>query len=265
MKIDDRMKEYEYVTRTYLPRRMPVIIRIDGKAFHSFTKGFQRPYDVVLANAMDTTMKELVQNIQGCVFGYVQSDEISLLLKNNQTIDTSAWFDNNISKIISISASMATLYFNNAFSYEVREYNEAWNVNDDVLHTYFKAEDKGALFDSRVFVVPEEEVVNYFIWRQEDATRNSIQMLGQCNFPHKQLQGLNTNDIQNKLFTEKGINWNDMPTGFKRGRAAYRKAVEVETPNGIVQRNKVIVDKEIPIFKECRYFIAYNYIKNQEV
>lgn len=265
MKLSDRMKGFEYVTRTYLPRRLPVIIRLDGAHFHSFTKGFERPYDNVLANAMNTTMKELVANIQGCVFGYVQSDEISLLLKNDQTIDTSAWFDNNISKMISISASMATLYFNNAFSYEVGEYNEAWNIDDNILHAYYKAEDRGALFDSRVFVVPENEIVNYFIWRQEDATRNSIQMLGQCNFPHKQLQGLNTGDIQNKLLTEKGINWNDMLTGFKRGRAAYRKAVEVETPNGIVQRNRVIIDREIPIFKEDRDFILYNYYNNSEV
>ena len=264
MKLGDRMKEYEYVTRTYLPRRMPVIIRIDGKAFHSFTKGFKRPYDETLSNAMNVTMKKLVENIQGCVFGYVQSDEISLLLKNDQTVDTSAWFDNNISKILSISSSMATLYFNTAFEKAVKEYEESCDVDDKLMDIYRKAANKGALFDSRVFVIPENEIVNYFIWRQEDATRNSIQMLGQAYFSHKELQGLNTGNIQNKLFTEKGINWNDTATGFKRGRAAYRTTV-LKGENLDVVRNYVVVDDEIPIFKEDKDFILYKYHNNSEV
>lgn len=257
MKLDDRMKQYEYVTRTYLPNRLPVIIRIDGKAFHTFSKGFKKPFDGFLSSAMTSTTKKLVENVEGCVFGYTQSDEISLLLKNDQTNETSPWFDNNLSKLISLSASIATLYFNRYFTKNVDDYEESWNVDEKVVDAYYKAIDKGALFDSRAFVLPNvEEVVNYFLYRQQDCTKNSIQSVAQANFSHKEIQGLNCDQLQEKLFQERGINWGeDTPTKYKRGIGVYKSRVEVETPNGKAIRTKPIIDKELPIFSQDREFI----------
>ena len=258
MKLGDRMKQYENVTRNYLPTRMPIIIRIDGKAFHTFTKNFKKPFDAVLSNSMINTAKYLLENVEGCVFAYTQSDEISLLLKNDQTNETNAWFDNNLSKIISLSASMATLAFNKHFEEEVDEF--CWNIDTKIEQAYFTSLEKGAMFDSRAFVIPENEIVNYFIFRQQDCVRNSIQMVAQANFSHKELQKLDCDQLQEKLFQEKGINWGeDIPTEYKRGVAIYKKQVEVETPNGVVIRNKPYVDKEIPIFTQDRKFIEEKY------
>lgn len=114
--IGDRMKNnYENITRYYLTRRMPVIIRIDGKAFHTFTRGFKKPFDDILVKTMQDTMKYLCENIQGCVLGYTQSDEISLVLTDYAELTTDAWFGNNLQKMCSVSASMATMAFNKFF------------------------------------------------------------------------------------------------------------------------------------------------------
>ena len=259
MKLNDRMKQYENVSRYYLPTRMPVIVRIDGRSFHTFTRGFTKPFDAILSSSMINTAKYLLENIEGCVFAYTQSDEISLLLKNDQTNETNAWFDNNLSKIISLSASMATLYFNRKFDEAIAEYLEDFG-EDSKIKTYIKAIEKGAMFDSRAFVIPEGEIVNYFIWRQQDCVRNSIQMVAQANFSHKEMQKLDCDQLQEKLFQEKGINWGeDVPTKYKRGVAIYKKQIEVETPNGVVVRNKPYVDKEIPIFTQDREFIEEKY------
>lgn len=254
MELGDRMKGYEYVTRTYLPNRMPIIIRLDGRAFHTFTRNFNKPFDKPFMGVMQKVTAKLVEEIPGCVFGYTQSDEISLLLKNDQTNNTEPWFKNNISKIVSISASMATLYFNRKFDEAIVEYVEDFG-KDSTISVYMKAIEKGALFDSRVFVIPEDEIVNYFIWRQQDATRNSIQMVGQANFSHKELQYLKTNVIQDKLFTEKDINWNDYPVPCKRGTAIYKidKTISDEA------KSKVKIDKNIPIFTEDRDFVISRY------
>ena len=110
--LGDRMKKYEYITRTHLIPRMPVIIRLDGKAFHQFCNGLKRPFDDILIKTMQDTTKYLCENVQGCVLGYTQSDEITLVLVDYKTLDTTSWFDNNIQKIVSVSASMATMAFN---------------------------------------------------------------------------------------------------------------------------------------------------------
>lgn len=261
MKLGDRMKQYEYITRTYLPNRLPVIIRIDGKAFHTFSKGFKKPFDGFLSSAMTSTTKKLVENVEGCVFGYTQSDEISLLLKNDQTNETSPWFDNNISKILSISASMATLYFNNSLRRIVEEFVEDYDTAYSEVKMYYKALEKGALFDSRAFVLPNvEEVVNYFLYRQQDCTKNSIQSVAQANFSHKEIQCLNCDQLQEKLFQEREINWGeDTPAKYKRGIGVYKSRVEVETPNGKAIRTKPIIDKELPIFSQDRDFIKNIY------
>ena len=190
-----RMKEfYEQVPKTRLVRRMPVAIRIDGKAFHTFTKGFQKPFDKVLMQSMQETTKYLCENVQGCVFGYTQSDEITLILVDYKELDTSAWFDYEVQKLCSISASMATMAFNKFFAKNVDEWGRKtfsdWDeggTNDpevanspewELMQTYSRALAKGAMFDARCFNIPKEEVTNLVYWRQLDAARNSIQMVG---------------------------------------------------------------------------------------
>lgn len=229
-----RMKTYyEQVSKTTLLRRMPVAIRIDGKAFHTFTRGFEKPFDTLLVNVMQQTTKKLCENIQNCVFGYTQSDEITLILVDYKDINTAAWFDYEVQKLCSISASMTTMLFNKLFrelceSY-FNEYEESWNhseLEEKYISTLENAIKKGAMFDARCFNIPKEEVCNLIYWRQLDATRNSIQMVGQANFSHKELQGLTCNKIQDKLLTEKDINWNNYPTYLKRGTSCLKKDSE---------------------------------------
>ena len=261
---------YEQIPKTKLMRRMPVIIRIDGKAFHTFTRGFKRPFDEVLINTMQATTKYLCENIQGCVLGYTQSDEISLVLVDYQRFESSAWFDYEIQKICSIAASMATMAFNKSFtknaeefmtdcaaSYEMEGLCGKGTEEYKLCEVYQKAIEKGAMFDARVFNIPKEEVTNCIYWRQLDASRNSIQMVGQANFSHKELQNKSCNDIQDMLMLQKNINWNDFPTYQKRGTCAIY--VDYQNPNSLTDGDRVkgwIIDKDIPIFKgECREYI----------
>lgn len=257
-----RMKNYEYVSRTYLTRRMPVIARIDGKAFHSFTRGLKKPFDEIFVKSMQDTMKYLCENIQGCVLGYTQSDEITLVLVDYQNRDSCAWFDNNIQKMVSISASMATLAFNRAFGKHVSDFIDlvalfqGFDLEQKYLEVLNKACEKGAMFDSRVFALPKEEVVNALIWRQQDATRNSIQSVGQANFSHKQLENKNCSDIQDMLMLEKGINWNDYPTTLKRGSCCIKVPVKInEGAENEAVRNKWVIDNEIPIFTQDKEYV----------
>ena len=281
--LGDRMKGYENSYRMYLPKRMPVIIRVDGKAFHSFTKEFKRPFDDMLISCMQTTAMRLCSQIEGAKLAYVQSDEISILLTNNDTIETEPWFGNNLQKLASITASMATLAFNREWNNLVDEYDmdyEAWAMFDEpyekeekrelqnrLFHAYDKASQNGALFDARAFVLPEDEVVNYFWWRQLDATRNSIQMVAQYYFSHNELQGLNCNELQNKLLTEKNINWNNYPISYKRGSCIVKKDTKVlvnvnfnydfnkEPEFTEVMRKRWTIDQNIPIFSQEREYI----------
>ena len=223
-----RMKTYyEGIPQTKLMRRTPVIIRIDGKAFHTFTRGFEKPFDKIMVKTMQETTKYLCENIQGCVFGYTQSDEITLVLIDYQKLTTSTWFDYEVQKMCSIAASMATLAFNKFFYENVFLYNgmasvDMSNKEYPYKEVYAKAVKKGAMFDARVFNIPKEEVTNCVYWRQLDATRNSIQSVGQANFSHKELQDKTCNMIQDMLHEQKGINWNDYPTCLKRGTAVKK-------------------------------------------
>ena len=183
------MKRYENVPKVSLVRRMPVIIRLDGKAFHTFTRGFVKPFDALLMQTMNDTMKYLCENIQGCVMAYTQSDEISLALVDYQTLTSDAWFDNNVEKMCSIAASMATLAFNTAWRRNVDIwaaskipdwYNSGTNnlrcIDQPAVkqaQIYSSRFDR-ALFDARAFNVPKEEVMNCLCWRQQDASRIGI-------------------------------------------------------------------------------------------
>ena len=251
-----RMKEfYEGVPKTRLVRRMPVAIRLDGKAFHTFTRGFEKPFDEVLGKSMRETMKYLCENIQGCVLGYTQSDEITLILVDYQNLNSCAWFDYEVQKMCSISASMATMAFNKFFTKNVN-YFEMTHEHDDTINEYcttlVNAAEKGAMFDARVFNIPKEEVCNLIYWRQLDATRNSIQMVGQANFSHKELQNKSCNMIQEMLFAEKGINWNDYPTYLKRGSCCIKTTIQnpnVDIKDGAYPKSIWMIDLDIPIFK----------------
>lgn len=266
-----RMKTfYEAVPDTKLVKRMPVAIRIDGKAFHTFTQGFKRPFDEVLIKTMQQTTRYLCQNIQGCVLGYTQSDEITLILVDYQTLTTEAWFDYRVEKLCSIAASMATMAFNkflnqNVVNYtfsiaeeEARYGKTEWTCEDEYLETLMKAVDKGAMFDARCFNIPKEEVTNLIYWRQLDASRNSVQMVGQAYFSQKELQDKSCSDIQDMLMT-KGVNWNDFPVYQRRGSCCVRNKIVIPNKDGITatvqlrdiseSENKWIIDKEIPIFK----------------
>ena len=244
--LGDRMKGYENTERKYLTKRMPCLLRIDGKAFHSFTRGFQRPFDMILMNTMWDTAKYLCENVMGCKIAYTQSDEITLLLTDYDQLTTQAWFDKNIQKMVSVSASMATLAFNNAF---LKNVNEAYDPSKQ-FDIYFRRTNT-AMFDSRVFNIPKEEVCNCFIWRQQDATRNSIGMVGRHHFGDKQLFKVNNNQIQEMLFQEKGINFNDLPTYQKRGACIVKEQYNKEG----VMRTRWVVDKDIPIFTQDREYI----------
>lgn len=224
--LGDRMKSYyEDRTRILLPRKTYTIIRLDGKAFHSLTKKLKlvKPFDFHFMNIMNQITQYLCQNIQNCKLGYVQSDEISLLLTDLDDIKTDMWFDGNIQKITSISASMATIKFNTLLRAELMNPKSIWNeLSDEYL----------PVFDSRVFTISNSnEVINYFIWRQKDCVRNSIQMLAQSLFSHKELQGKSCSDLQEMCFTLKNVNWNNCDVGAKRGRMVIKEMSNIVAVN----------------------------------
>lgn len=245
MKKDDfgnRMKAYENAFRHSLPRRLPVILRIDGCHFHTFTRGLAKPFDEHLTKALWETCKFLAANIMGCKLVYHQSDEISILLTNYDKLTTESWFDNNIQKIVSVSASLATAKF-----------------NEEIRKSYPHKE--LAVFDSRAWVLPADEVTNYFLWRQKDAAKNSISMVAQAHFLHSELQGLSGKQLQDKLFTEKGVNWNDLPVWQKRGVCITK---QLYLKSG-AERSKWEVDEDTPIFSQNREYInQYVYLEKDE-
>lgn len=244
--LGDRMKNgYENPYRLYLPINFPVIIRLDGCHFHSFTRGFDKPFDKLFVGVMQSTLLDLCSQIPGCKFGYAQSDEISLLLTNNDTYKTQPWFDNNIQKITSVSASMCSVIFNANFGDNVDFLLKTKQITE---YDYAKLQEKvdTAFFDSRVFVLPDYEVNNYFIWRQQDCTRNSILSVAQSLYSAKQIKGINTKALQDKMLQEKDINWNDYPIPLKRGTGCVKKPYM----SGEVVRNRWELDLNIPIFSQ---------------
>ena len=268
--IGTRMKNfYEQIPKTKLMRRCPVAIRIDGKAFHTYTRNFKRPFDSVFMRAMQETMKYLCENIQGCVLGYTQSDEITLILVDYEKINSSAWFDYEVQKLCSVSASMATMRFNQVFARLVQEVREEGTEDPQYIKVLDKACETGAMFDSRCFNIPKEEVTNLVYWRQLDASRNSIQMVGHANFSQKQMHGKSTSDIQDMLMLEKNINWNDFPVACKRGSCCIRGQADEDpsrTDDSRTENSRGwMIDNDIPIFKgeEREYVDRLIYIGEQ--
>lgn len=245
--LGDRMKQYEATTQAHLLRRTPVLIRVDGRAFHTFTKCLPKfdeglkndPFSALMHKTMSRTAVALLNGIQNAVFVYTQSDEISILLRDWDKHETQQWFGGNIQKIVSLSASIATMSFNYDFRKEVGVSDIDWDYQ--------------ATFDSRAYNVPKEEVVNYFIWRQQDASRNSVQMLGRHYYSHKEMHGKTNNEVQDMLMLQKGVNWNDLDVWKKRGTAVYKK--KGMSFMGVRNLEGIITDLNIPIFTQNRLFI----------
>lgn len=206
--LGDRMKQYEEAEcgRKFLPL-LPVLARIDGRAFHSFTKGLNRPYDETLSQIMVDTTIALAKETNSRM-AYTQSDEISLVWYSD-SFNSQIWFDGRIAKMTSQLAALATLYFYREVEKKLPRYAQ-----------------KLPSFDARVWQVPNKiEAANCFLWRELDATKNSISMAAQSIFSHKSLQGKNGSEKQEMLF-QKGINWNNYPTFFKRGTYVQRKTMK---------------------------------------
>jgi tRNA(His) 5'-end guanylyltransferase len=213
--LGERMKrDYEDALRLYVPRRTHLVIRIDGRAFHRFTRDLERPYCRALADALDEAALQLASEMIGCRFAYGQSDEYSFVLTDTEPADAALWFDGNVQKIVSVSASLFTAAFNKAYS----------------------GPEPGA-FDSRLLVIAQRsEVEKYLLWRQLDASANSLNMLASAHFAHKELVGKSTAE-KHDLLHAKGVNWAKQPADFKRGRAIIRESVSGWR-----------IDRDIPIF-----------------
>lgn len=247
-----RMKEYEKVSKSFLPIRIPIIIRLDGKSFSQYTRGCKQPIDSHLVHCMNETAKYLCENIQGCKLAYVQSDEISLLLVNYENLKSQPWFGNSIQKMCSISAGMASAKF---------------SLDSGFI---FGGVQKLATFDCRAFVVPKEEVNNFFIWRQEDTIRNSIQSLARSMFSHKECHNKDQKDLINMCLNE-GIDWYSLPNEQKFGRCiekVYKNKTCIDKKTGKlieVMRNEWLVNNNIPKFTEDRQYIEKFILKNKDM
>jgi tRNA(His) guanylyltransferase len=241
----DRMKRYEKPFRGYLPPRFPIIMRCDGRSFHTYTRSCDRPFDAKLITAMNQCAMNLCTEIQGAQLAYVQSDEISILIHPYKKHTSQGWFDNQIQKMVSISAAIASS-----------------TMTEESVKIF--GEVRKAHFDSRVFVIPEDDVCNYFLARQNDWTRNSVQMMARSLFSHKECHKKNNSQLQDMIHGA-GKNWNDLDIHLKRGQCIVKETYEVpavirvpmagEFDTGMVVRSRWTVDMKIPIFTQDREYI----------
>lgn len=238
--LGDRMKRYESVSQSHLMKRTPVIIRLDGKAFHTFTKSIKSngdlPFNRRLHDAMLFTSHALLENIQGAVLAYTQSDEISILLQDWETLETQAWYDYNVQKLTSVSASIAATAFNHFYFY----------LDPRGEHCSTLPFAKLAQFDSRAYNVPKEEVVNYYIWRQQDAIRNSIQMTGHHKFSTNTMHGKANKQVL-EMLKNTGVDWDTVDTWMKHGSCVYRGSPD--------HQPGIFTDTNIPVFVGDRGYI----------
>ncbi len=276
MKLADRIKEYyEDRTKSFLMRRMITIIRLDGKGFSKWTKDLEKPFDEGFTDDMIETAKYLCANIQGVKFAYAQSDEISIVLTDFDNLESQAWFDYNVQKMTSIAASMATAKFNQLrlirfAKNNVDPYSSTWaRVLDGTMNANEINDFKIAMFDARVFQVPTvDEMVNVMIWRQQDATRNSISMAAHEICGHSATMNKSGDEKQEMLF-QRGVNWNDYPVKFKRGTVIKKEEVifvqnvdEVSQKtipideSRIYKRNVWNADEDTPIFTQNKEYLS---------
>jgi tRNA(His) 5'-end guanylyltransferase len=220
--LGDRMKNFENNFRPYLIKKVPVIIRLDGRSFHNFTKKFEKPFDSSLASAMIAGAYNVAKHVQGFKCAYIQSDEVSILMTDFENIDTQAWFDYNLSKIITISSTAMSNGFN-AFLL-----NNCKHLFASCTTDFYIKHDSLAMFDCRAFNVPKEEVANAFLWRLKDWERNSLQMYARSFFSHKELNNKNCKDIHDMLFSI-GKNWTtDLANTWKNGTWLIKTTEAIE-------------------------------------
>ena len=258
----NRMQEYESCYGFKVPARTYVIVRLDGKNFSKYTTMFEKPFDDGLSNVMDAATIELCKYLNP-KFAYTQSDEISLVFTDIENIDSELIFDGKIQKLCSISASKLTAAFNKKMLQYIANFRYSpEELGKKILTGEF--EEIEAVFDSRVFIIPDfREVSNYFIWRQQDCTRNSVSMAASANYPHKHLEG-KSNAQKQDLLMEKGINWNDYKTKFKRGTVIKRHSFAIEGPNDTTAIRTKWIPVETPIFTQEKEFL-YNLIPTIEI
>ena len=255
MELSTRIKEYyEDRTKTFLPRRTITLIRLDGKGFSKYTKSLKKPFDDGFSNDMDETAKYLCENIQGAKFAYTQSDEITVVMTDFDNLESQAWFDYNVQKVTSISASLATAKFN-----QLRLLRKCAQIDNDdkfkMLEDFDIKAVKLATFDARVFQVPTvDEMVNTLIWRQQDCSRNSVSMAADALYSHSKLEGKSGSDKQD-LLMEKGVNWNNYLPKYKRGSVVKKEKVMVDGRDGKVERTKWVVDNNTPIFTQNKEYL----------
>ncbi len=258
--IGHRMKtKYESVFRTVLPQRTHLVVRIDGRSFHTYTRSAEKPFDAAIAQAMDEGALAVCTEMMGCKFAYGQSDEYSFLATDFETHQSEPWFGGSTQKIASVAASIFTAAFNSARLRQQAEQGKQadWSQVRKLI---------AATFDARVFVIPSRaEVENYFIWRQQDAARNSLNMLASFHFPHKQLQRVSSSD-RHELLHEIGINWNDCPADQKRGRLILRRErtrqvtyvhkKKQESVSENILETSWEIDRQIPLFTQDREYLG---------
>lgn len=258
--LGDRMKGYEEAVGSTLLKRTPVIIRVDGKAFHTYTKKITTAVEPAtefhfsqrLHNVMNNTAFAMCHKIQNSVFAYTQSDEISILLRDWDTLNTQQWFGGKVQKIASVAGAMAASYFNWFWAQEFGE--PVYDSHSPVEHPTPDHWGDLALFDARVFNVPYADVDNYFIWRQKDAIRNSINFIGRKYFSQKQMHGKNTTEVQLRLWEQHGVAWNSYPVWEQRGSCVFRN------PNPLDSSTTHIIDDSPPVFTEDRMYVMQHLV-----
>jgi len=242
MDLSDRMKKYEEASRMSLPQRMPLIIRVDGKAFSKYTKHLpDKPFNRDFISIMEGVAMALCHNIQGAELAYSQSDEVSVLVHSYKTFDTQPWYDNQLQKIVSVAAAIASSTFT-AKSWRL------FKTGDERAHV--GVEDiEPAYFDARAFIIPESEVTNYFIWRQQDAVRNSVQMHARSLFSHKQCEGKNVSTMKD-MCRDAGQPWENLTPTIRKGRCVKKNYCPLSG-----ERQGWKVDTDIPMFGEKREYV----------
>lgn len=224
MGLGERMKRYEQAAQNTLPERLPVILRFDGRNFHSFCSDLEEPFDERLIESMAEAAKAIARDVAGAQFVYQQSDELSLLVTPYTSLNFEPHFGNRVQKLVSTGASRITCAFNSAWA-------------------ELGPGDERAEFDARCFVLPEPDVENYFIWRQLDWERNSLQMTARAHFSHEACEGLDSGELHEKLFQEADLNWAKLPTHHKNGLGIHKGGDGWEA------------DYELPEFKDNRDYI----------
>jgi len=242
MPLGDRMKAREASAGNLLPPRMPAVLRVDGRAFHTFTRGFDSPFDGIIEACMDRVATALCEEIGTARLAYGQSDEVSVLLVDYANLGTEQWFGGRRSKMESTAASIATAAFNEAL-------HEAWlsSLNPD-RSRFLRSKLFRAHFDARVFPVPTDDAINYFFWRQRDAVRNSVLTAGQASLPRRQMHGMKCDDVKVAL-AELGRPWEELPVRRQRGFAVARAPSSRTT-------SAWTIDREPPVFGEDRAYVG---------